>query len=211
MNVSRRTFGSVTLSGAASLAAATIGASAIAAADQEQRDGWIDAHVHVWSPDTKTYPLGPNFEVSDMRPPSFTAEELFSHCRPAGVDRIVLIQMNFYEYDHSYMLEAMKAHPGVFSGVAWIDHQAEDLTDQMESLARQGVRGFRLHSHDTAKDWVDDPGMAKLWRLAGQRGWAVCPLINPTEIGFVDNLCKKFPDTTVVVDHFCADWNQRFD
>jgi len=34
--------------------------------------------------------------VNDMRPPSFTAEELLALCRPSGVGRVNLIQMSFY-------------------------------------------------------------------------------------------------------------------
>jgi predicted TIM-barrel fold metal-dependent hydrolase len=49
---------------------------------------YIDAHVHVWTPDTAHYPLSKGFEKSDMKPASFTPEELFKHTRPAGVDRI---------------------------------------------------------------------------------------------------------------------------
>jgi predicted TIM-barrel fold metal-dependent hydrolase len=202
MNLSRRSFGRTTLAGAAALAGATVSARPLPAADEQKPTGWIDAHVHIWTPDTTNYPLSPNFKQADMQPPSFTADELFGHCRPAGVGRIVLIQMSFYEYDHKFMLEAMKAHEGVFSGVALIDYQADDVTDRMESLASQGVRGFRLHSRGTAKDWVNDRGMEKLWRKAADAGWAVCPLINPTDLVYVDALCKKFPDTTVVVDHF---------
>jgi predicted TIM-barrel fold metal-dependent hydrolase len=118
------------------------------------------------------------------------------------VKRIVLIQMSFYEFDHRYMSEVMTSHAGVFSGVALIDHRADDVTDQMERLASMGMRGFRLHSHDDAKDWVDNTSMAKLWRKAGNDSLAVCPLINPTDIPYVDALCQRFPDTTVVVDHF---------
>jgi len=202
MTVSRRTFGQATLAGAASLTGASISPRSSDAAQPDRSPGWIDAHVHVWTPDTTKYPLSPRFKKSDMQPPSFTADELLSHCRPAGVQRIVLIQMSFYEYDHSYMLEMMKTHEGLFSGVALIDHHADDVTDQMEKLASQGMRGFRLHSHNDANEWVDDPGMAKLWRKAGDEGWAVCPLINPTDIRYIDALCEKFPETTVVVDHF---------
>ena len=201
MTLSRRNFGRVALAGAAMAGAASSPQCSLSAESEPLTD-LIDAHVHLWTPDTTMYPLSPNFKKADMQPPSFTAEELFAHCRPAGVARIVLIQMSFYEYDHSYMLEAMKKHQGVFSGVALIDYQADDVTDQMEALAAQGVRGFRLHSRGTAKDWVDDPGMARLWRKAADAGWAVCPLINPTDITYVDALCSKFPDTKVVVDHF---------
>ncbi len=137
MKMTRRTFGQAAFAGAAALSTA---------AESDRPPGWIDAHVHIWNPDVTKYPLGSGFKKSDMQPPSFTAEELFRHCRPAGVARVVLIQMSFYQYDHSYMLEQMHTHPGVFSGVALIDHQSDDLTQRMEMLASQGVRGFRIHS-----------------------------------------------------------------
>ena len=44
--------------------------------------------------------------------------------------------------------------------------------------------------------------MATLWRTAREANLAVCPLINPSDIPYVDALCKKFPGTKVVVDHF---------
>ena len=170
--------------------------------DSSDASGFIDAHVHVWHPDVAKYPISENFDESDMRPRSFTADELFRHCRPQGVSRIVLIQMSFYEYDHTYMREVMDAYPGVFSGVALIDHRADDVSEKMDELAAMGMRGFRLHSRGDAKDWVDHPNMHRLWRKAARDGLAVCPLVNPPDIGFIDALCERFPDTKVVVDHF---------
>ena len=85
------------------------------------RGDFIDAHVHVWTPDVDKYPPARGYAVSDMRPPSFTPEQLFAHCRPEGVRRVVLIQMSYYQQDNSYMLDVMKAPPGVFSGLAIVD------------------------------------------------------------------------------------------
>lgn len=201
MNLNRRTFVGSVIATAAS-ASQWLPALAADATTSEPSPGWIDAHVHVWTPDTDKYPISPKFSKSDMLPKSFTADQLFRHCRPVGVERIVLIQMSFYQYDHAYMLDVMNANRGVFSGVALIDHHRPDLVDQMKSLAQKGMRGFRLHSTGDAKDWVDDAGMHKLWQTAAAEGLAVCPLINPQDIPHVDALCKKFPDTTVVVDHF---------
>ncbi len=198
---SRRDFIEHGLVGVASIGALGLTRQHAAGADGKST-GWIDAHVHVWSPDTKKYPLGEGFQKSDMQPVSFTAEELFAHCRPVGVERIVLIQMSFYQYDHTYMNQVMQTHPGVFSGVALIDHRSDKLLERIDELASIGMRGFRLHSRGDAASWVDDPGMAKLWTRAGELDLAVCPLINPADIPIVDALCKKFPDTTVVVDHF---------
>jgi len=60
---------------------------------------YIDAHSHIWTPDVARYPLAKGFTVDDMKPKSFTAEELLGHCRPAGVGRVNLIQMSFYEFE----------------------------------------------------------------------------------------------------------------
>ena len=60
---------------------------------------FIDAHVHVWTPDTAHYPLAAGHKRDEMRPRSFTPEELLKHARPAGVNRINLIQMSFYGFD----------------------------------------------------------------------------------------------------------------
>src|SRR6056297_1144163 len=75
------------------------------AAGKKSQISPIDAHVHVWTPDVKTYSLSEDYTKKDMQPPSFTPEQLFAHCRPEGVERIVLIQMSFYGTDNSYMLD----------------------------------------------------------------------------------------------------------
>ncbi|MEO1998113.1 MAG: amidohydrolase family protein, partial [Planctomycetaceae bacterium] len=82
---------------------------------------FIDAHSHIWTPDTERYPLTAGYRRLNMAPPSFTAEQLQQHMRPVGVNRVVLIQMSFYGYDNSYMLDSIRAFPGMFSGVAVID------------------------------------------------------------------------------------------
>jgi len=89
--------------------------------------GHIDAHVHVWTPDTEKYPLATGFTKAQMKPASFTPEQLFAHCKPEGVTRIVLVQMSYYKTDNRYMLNMMTAHPGTFSGVAIIDETAADV------------------------------------------------------------------------------------
>ena len=129
---------------------ATAGGLSAAAAELEApAKGWIDAHVHVWTPDTSTYPLDASFKIADMQPPSFTPAQLFERCRPSGVGRIVLIQMSFYNFDNRYMLDTIAQHRGIFSGVAIVDHHAADVAAQMNALAAKGVRGFRLHAPAT--------------------------------------------------------------
>jgi predicted TIM-barrel fold metal-dependent hydrolase len=167
-------------------------------------DNLIDAHVHVWTPDTQHYPLAPGFSVKkDMVPRSFTPEELFAHCRPQGVNRVVLIQMSFYQFDNRYMLKAIADHPGVFRGVAIVDERKPDVCETMKKLAGQGVRGFRLYAaKDQAEAWSHSANMKKMWACAADVGLAMCPLAEPESLPAVHRMCQAFPRTTVVMDHF---------
>src|SRR3954471_7231940 len=107
---------------------------------------YIDAHSHIWTPDTKRYPLAKGFTVEEMNPKSFTAEELLAICRPAGVGRVNLIQMSFYEFDNSYMLDAIRRDPDRFVGTAVVDPFGPDPAGEMQKLESQGVRAFRIQS-----------------------------------------------------------------
>ena len=190
--ISRRSFSAI---GTAVLAAGLSRAAQAA----KLEDNWIDAHVHVWTPDTTKYPLAAKYKVADMQPPSFTPEELFAHCKPVGVKRVVLIQMSFYQYDNRYMLDMMTAYPGVFSGVGIVDHLASDVVAKVRDLRKAGVRGLRIYSESVVKAGKEMEG---LWKIAADQNIAICPLINPVDIAAVEKLCEKFPSTTVVVDHF---------
>lgn len=173
------------------------------AAQPSPADGFIDAHSHVWTPDTQRYPLVEGFAKDKMVPPSFTAEELFAHCRPAGVSRVVLIQMSFYHFDNRYMLDMIARHSGAFSGVAVIDETQPDVRDTMKRLAAGGVRGFRLSANQArAEAWTSSPGIKAMWGYAADAGLAMCPLINPDALPALHRMCAQFPRTRVVIDHF---------
>ena len=169
----------------------------------EKEGDAIDAHVHVWTPDAVRYPIHSSFTAADMQPPGFTPEQLFAHCRPAGVRRVVLIQMSFYQFDNRYLLDSLRRFPGTFSGVGIIDESQPRLADGMRELAGQGVRGFRITPGRQAVDaWLGSAGMAEMWRVGAEQGLAMCPLIGPEALPAMGKMCGQFPKTQVVIDHF---------
>jgi len=165
---------------------------------------YIDAHVHVWTPDTGKYPLAKGFTKAQMQPPSFTPEELFAHSKPSGVNRIVLIQMSYYGFDNRYMLEMMRRHKGVFSGIAVIDSEADRPDREMARLAKLGVRGFRIRPRKRPVErWLDGPGFERMWRAGAEHRLAMCPLIYPAALLALSRMCAKHPKTPVIIDHLC--------
>ncbi len=175
------------------------------------RTGYIDAHSHIWTPDTKRFPLGPWITPDKMEPASFTAEQLLATAEPCGVDRVVLIQhAPYYGDDHSYLIHCAKIFPGRFSIVAMVDERRSDLGEHLRHLKQQGVRGIRIGPSRYADrtlvkeplHWLKAPAMRKLWALAADEGLLLCPLLNAEQLPTLDPMLNEFPNTKIVIDHF---------
>ena len=121
---------------------------------QAAAGSYIDAHVHVWTDDFDRYPLAAGFSKDQMHPPTFTPDELLALSKPLGVSRIVLIQMNFYGFDNSYMLDCMRKYPGVFSGIAQVDEHGANPAAEMRRLKGLGVHGVRIRSATARSRWL---------------------------------------------------------
>jgi predicted TIM-barrel fold metal-dependent hydrolase len=175
------------------------GASPLGSAE---KPGFIDAHVHVWTNDFKKYPLAPGFTPKDMERPTYLPEDILREARPSGVERVVLIQMSYYAFDNSYMLDVIRSQPSVFRGVAIVDWNSRAPDEAMSQLAKQGVRGFRVYAGKIAPDdWLELEGLQKMFRRAAREHLSLCPLINPDALAALNRHCAKHPDTPVVVDH----------
>lgn len=194
-SLSRRTF----LRTAALAALAPAGL----AAAESRFGGDIDGHVHVWTSDTQRYPLAHGFKQKDMKPPSFTPAELFSHCRPLGVNRIVLVQMNFYGFDNRYLLNSIARHPENLRGIAIIDEKESGALAKMKTLRARGIRGFRLYAtRRHANAWLDSPAMQAMWSTGADLDMSMCLLADPGALPAIAKMHERFPKTRVVIDHF---------
>jgi predicted TIM-barrel fold metal-dependent hydrolase len=178
---------------------------------------FIDAHVHVWTDDTSHYPLGPGWKKEDMHPKRFTPEDLFKHTKAAGVDRVNLIQMSYYtpksgfsrnahEFDNRYMLDMMALYKDVFVGTAIIDPHGRAPDKEMTELAGKRVRAFRIHpkmSKEPIGNWLQPAGFGRMFSAGAKNNQAMSCLIDPDALPELERMCRKFPDTPVIIDHLC--------
>jgi len=165
---------------------------------------FIDAHSHIWTPDTQEYPLAGGYRRAQMDPPSFTAEELQAQMKPVGVNRVVLIQMSFYGHDNSYMTDMMAKYPGMFSGVAVIEQDVGNPAAEMLKLKKLGVRGFRIYPKDFPVDkWLSSGTMHAMWTIGRDERLAMCCLMDPAGLPALSRMCERYPHTPVVIDHMC--------
>ena len=170
---------------------------------QQQQAGFIDAHVHVWPKFSADYPLDSQYTQADLVPESFTPESILKLCENEFVRRVLLIQMSFFGFDNSYMLDCIQKRPRQFRGVAIIDHDAPDVTERMTDLKQRGVRGFRLYANaaNTAK-WDASPGIDTMFKTAAKTKQAICLLADPEVLPTIDAMATKYPSTRIVIDHF---------
>ena len=188
------------------LAILSLGANAASTAKAQDAKpmNFIDAHVHVWSSDTDRYPLAPGFKKSEIMPASFTPEDLFRHCKPEGVGRINLIQISFYGFDNSCMLDAIAKYPDVFVGTAVIDPLGADPARLMADLAAKGIRAFRLRPNLTREPvgrWLRADGYKSMFAAGARNNQALACLIGPDGLPELDRMCAAYPDTPVIIDH----------
>src|SRR6266513_453299 len=118
----RRWLGTVSAA-AIGAVASRLGLSCAQAAQLDLKNlPYIDAHSHVWSPDVERWPLANKQTKDDLKPLSFTPQELLALAEPEGVGRVVLIQHSGYHlWDNSYIVDCAKRLPGRFSLVGMID------------------------------------------------------------------------------------------
>ena len=189
---------------AASTAASLALASATAA--EQKKGGWIDAHSHIWPGEVDKYPLAAGQTKADLKPASFTDDELMKVASPEGVERVVLIQHSGYHlFDNSYLIDAVKRHPKRFRIVGMVDDHKPHASEAMKGLLKQGVTGFRITPFirkDHPEKWLDSAGMQEMWKTGAETRQAMCCLISASDIAGVDKMCGKHPDTPVVIDHF---------
>ncbi len=164
----------------------------------------IDAHVHVWTDDDARYPLAPGFARLEGWPMAFPPETLLAHARPCGVERINLIQISFYGFDNSYMLDTIARFPDTFVGTAVIDVHAPDVDRTMAELEPRGIKAFRIHPRLAGRppgEWLRPAGFATMFACAERTGQALSCLIDADGLVEVDRMCSDFPGTTVIIDH----------
>lgn len=173
----------------------------------EEQHPWIDAHSHIWPPETDKYPLVAGLTKKDLAPPSFTDAELLKLARPEGIGRVVLIQHSVYHlWDNSYLIDAVKRHPKLFRIQGMVDDHAPAPGAAMQKLLPLGVTGFRItpfvRKPAEQKNWLETPGMVEMWQTGAKTRQAMCLLINPSDLPATDAMCEKHPETPVVIDHF---------
>ncbi len=174
----------------------------MAANSSPRMSHYIDAHVHVWTDDFQKYPLPPGVKREQMPLPRFLPEDILRLARPSEVSRVVLVQISFYRFDNRFMLDVIRRQPETFCGIAMVDWNAPVPDEAMRELMRTHVRGFRIRALGApAATWLEGEGLERMFRCGAKERLAICPLLDPEHLPALAQMCAKFPDTPVIIDH----------
>lgn len=175
------------------------------------RDKLVDAHIHVHSPDTESYPLAPGFTKDDFWYPSMTPDDYAQYARRYGTVRANLVQPTWYGLDHSYIIDCIANAPGRYVGTGIVPAMSDVALPppdrSMVALSERGIRAFRIRGRTARADlkmgtrWMEAPGYDAMFETAANRGLALSFLIGPDDLPEIDRLCSRYPDTKVVIDH----------
>jgi predicted TIM-barrel fold metal-dependent hydrolase len=195
----------IAAAGASTLLAAHSNEASQISRSEKPAGGFIDSHVHVWTNDFQHYPISSQYKPQDMEVKTFLVEDILRNTRPAGVNRVGLIQVRFYGFDNSYMLEAIRRSPTIFRGTAVIDWNGSRPDEEMRTLAKQGVRGFRIRVDGVpVSGFLEGDGVEKMFRCGAKERLVVDLLLSPEYLPVVAKYCERFPETPVVIDHMAG-------
>ncbi|MFO0867163.1 MAG: amidohydrolase family protein [Gemmataceae bacterium] len=164
----------------------------------------IDSHVHAWSA-TASVIRSATPEPSFRRRSRIHGGRLAAAAAtPHGVTRFNVIQISFFGIDNSCLLDVIAADRERFVGTAVIDPLVDRPDLAMAPLIERGIRAFRIHpklSGQPAATWLQPSGYERMFAFAAQRNLGMSCLIEPAGFAEIDRMCRRFPETPVLIDH----------
>ncbi|WP_256219112.1 amidohydrolase [Variovorax sp. 770b2] len=152
--------------------------------------GACDTHMHVYSQAVAGAPGGPplpgDYSVADYR--AFQAN--------MGLQRVVVVQPNAYQFDNSVLLLTLRAFGESARGVAVVNSDTDDA--RLETLTLAGVRAQRFY----ALRWgaMDFEAMDAVMRRVHPYGWHANIQLNGNALPLHEDQLRRLPGD-FVIDH----------
>ncbi|MEO5773751.1 MAG: amidohydrolase family protein [Sphingomicrobium sp.] len=156
--------------------------------------GAIDAHVHVFGPETE-FPFSPK---AKYHPEDATPEMLFAMRDHLGLSRNVIVQASCHGTDNRATLAAIAKSNGTARGVAVVDPAITDA--ELQDLHEGGIRGVRFNFLKRLVDNAPKDKFLDIARRIEPLGWHVIVYFEADLLDELTPFLEAIP-TIVVVDH----------
>ena len=164
----------------------------------------IDAHVHIWGPDSETYPWDADFGVAVGEPEPVS--NLLDNLESARFTRALIVQSSVYGCDHRYLVQVLTSYSDRFRGVALVDPLNPLTPTLMHDFAEGGmITGIRMTPLRVDRGWFSEDA-APIWEAAAQEGLALTILVGPQHLEELGRWARRYSEVKIILDHFaCPD------
>ncbi len=153
--------------------------------------GTTDCHMHIYSPGHEAQPGGP--PIAELA----TVEDYEVVARRLGLERVVVVQANSYQFDNRATLQALERF-GKARARAVVALRPDTPAAELRDMHERGVRGARIMNLPGGATSIAD--MKPVERMAREMGWSLIVQLDGREIeGHLAAL--EAIGTDYVIDH----------
>ena len=190
------------------------GSTAMSTSARTTNNVVIDSHLHVWADTNQAAANYPWIqEPPDNLKDAGSTEQLIQQMDANNVDGALIVQPINHQFDHSYILNAIRRYPRRFKGMMLHDpsQSAEQAVGTLENLVRQGCVGVRFNPYlwpITDSGWEpmsqSAAGLA-VYKRCGELSLPVGIMcFQGLDLHYSDilDLIEASPETNLILDHF---------
>ncbi len=159
----------------------------------------LDSHVHFWQYDAAEY--GWIDDSMQRLRRDFMPEDALVEIQQAGIDRCVVVQVRQTIEETRWLLQLAERYQFIAGVVGWVDLRADDVDEQIASVAHPKLVGVRHIVQAEPDDFLLDErfqhGVARLAR----HGLAYDILIYARQFPAAIAFASSLPDVRLVLDH----------
>ena len=161
----------------------------------------IDSHQHFWKFD----PIRDSWITDEMLviQQDFMPQDLQPVLQANGIDACVAVQADQGLAETRFLLELANKNDFIKAVVGWIDLQADDIDEQLESWkSEKKLAGFRhVLQAEPDLNYMLRPSFMRGVGALGKHGFKYDILIFPKHLSVAEQFVAHFPDQPFVIDH----------
>jgi L-fuconolactonase len=158
----------------------------------------IDAHRHYWDPAQLEYAWLAHAPASLQR--AFLPRDF-----DAAGDACMLVQAAPDERETLFLFDLARETEGVLGVVGWVDMEADDATQRIAALVKQGnglLRGIRPMVQDIPDaEWLARPSLDRAFDCLRDHGLVFDALVDNRHLRALSQRLTQHPGLITVVDH----------
>jgi L-fuconolactonase len=161
----------------------------------------IDAHQHYWQISRQDYgwltpALGAIYR-------DFLPADLAPALQRCAVEQTILVQAAPTLAETRFLLDLADQHASIAGVVGWLDFDAPDALDQLNTLATQPkLVGLRPMMQDLPQDdWMLQAQVQRVLSAMAERGLVFDALVKPRHLRHLRVLAAQQPSLSIVIDH----------